>query len=149
MTFSLRPRRSSTLPQMHASVSTLVVSWNERRADERVARERRLGDAEQQRLGHGRLTAARDDLLVLALEHALLDVLVHQEVGVAHLLDAHATQHAAHDRLDVLVVDGDALQAVDLLDFVHQPGGQLLLALHAQDVVRVAGPSISGSPALT
>ena len=31
----------------------------------------------------------------------------------------------------------DALQAVDLLDFVHQPGRELLLALHAQDVVRV------------
>ncbi|MDB4988756.1 MAG: hypothetical protein JWN04_3934, partial [Myxococcaceae bacterium] len=29
MTFSLRPRSSSTLPQMDASVSTLVVSWNE------------------------------------------------------------------------------------------------------------------------
>jgi hypothetical protein len=39
--------------------------------------------------------------------------------------------------LDVLVVDADALQAVNLLDFVHQPRGELLLALHAEDVVRV------------
>ena len=39
--------------------------------------------------------------------------------------------------LDVLVVDADALQAVDLLDLVHEPGRELLLALHAQDVVRV------------
>ena len=83
------------------------------------------------------LTAARDDLLVLALEHVLLDLLVDQEVGVAHLLDAHAAQHLANDGLDVLVVDADALQAVDLLDFVHEPGRQLLLALDAQDVVRV------------
>jgi len=29
MTFSLRPRRSSCLPLMAASVSTLVVSWND------------------------------------------------------------------------------------------------------------------------
>jgi hypothetical protein len=29
MTFSLMPRRSSVLPQMAASVSTLVVSWKE------------------------------------------------------------------------------------------------------------------------
>ena len=83
------------------------------------------------------LTAARDDLLVLALEHVLLDLLVDQEVGVADLLDAHAAQHLADDRLDVLVVDADALQAVDLLDFVHQPRRELLLALDAQDVVRV------------
>ena len=39
--------------------------------------------------------------------------------------------------LDVLVVDADALQAVDLLDLVDEPGGELLLALDAQDVVRV------------
>src|SRR4029078_11842606 len=30
-----------------------------------------------------------------------------------------------------------ALQAVNLLDFVHQPGRKLLLALDAEDVVRV------------
>ena len=78
--------------------------------------------------------------LVLALEHVLLDLLVDQEVRVADLLDAHAAQHLTHDDLDVLVVDGDALQAVDLLDFVHEPGRELLLALHAQDVVRVRGP---------
>jgi hypothetical protein len=29
MTFSLRPRRSSVLPQIAASVSTLVVSWKD------------------------------------------------------------------------------------------------------------------------
>ncbi len=34
----------------------------------------------------------------------------------------------------------DALQAVNLLDFVDEPGRELLLALHAQDVVRVRGP---------
>ena len=74
---------------------------------------------------------------VLALEDVLLDLLVDQEVRVAHVLDADAAQHLANDDLDVLVVDADALQAVDLLDFVHEPGRELLLALHAQDVVRV------------
>ena len=52
-------------------------------------------------------------------------------------LDAHAAQHLAHDRLDVLVVDLHALQSVDLLDFVDQVLGQRLLAQHPQDVVRV------------
>ena len=37
----------------------------------------------------------------------------------------------------MLVVDTDALQAVNLLDFVHEPSRELLLALDAQDVVRV------------
>ena len=83
------------------------------------------------------LTAALDDARVLRLEHVLLDLLVDQEVGVADLLDAHAAQHLPDDDLDVLVVDADALQAVNLLDFVHEPGRELLLALHAQDVVRV------------
>ena len=76
---------------------------------------------------------------VLALEDVLLDLLVDQEVGVADVLDAHAAQHLPHDDLDVLVVDGDALQAVNLLDFVHEPSRELLLALHAKDVVRVRG----------
>ena len=44
------------------------------------------------------------------------------------------------DDLDVLVVDVHALQPVDLLDLVDQVRLQLLLAEHAQDVVRVARP---------
>ena len=122
---------------MAASVSTLVVSWKRRGADERLGRERRLGDAEEQRLGDAGLTAALDDLLVLRLEEVLLDLLVDQEVRVADVLDAHAAEHLTNDDLDVLVVDADALQAVDLLDFVHEPRRELLLALDAQDVVRV------------
>ena len=44
------------------------------------------------------LSAALDDPLVLALEDVLLDLLVDQEVRVAHVLDANAAQHLAHDR---------------------------------------------------
>ena len=67
----------------------------------------------------------------------LLDLLVDEEVRVADVLDADAPEHLTNDDLDVLVVDADALQAVDLLDFVHEPSRELLLALHAKDVVRV------------
>ena len=56
---------------------------------------------------------------------------------VADLLDLHPAHHLADDHLDVLVVDVDALQAVDLLDLVDQVALQLLLAPHPQDVVRV------------
>ena len=51
------------------------------------------------------LAAALDDPLVLLLEDVLLDLLVDQEVRVAHVLDAHAAQHLTNDDLDVLVVD--------------------------------------------
>jgi hypothetical protein len=40
----------------------------------------------------------------------------------------------------VLVVDTDALQAVDLLDLVDEPCSELFLALDAQDVVRIGRP---------
>ena len=53
------------------------------------------------------------------------------------LLDLHPAHHLADDHLDVLVVDVHALQPVDLLDLVDQVALQLLLAAHAQDVVRV------------
>ena len=61
-------------------------------------------------------------------KHELVDQLADHEVGVADLLDPHAPQHLAHDDLDVLVVDGHALQAVDLLHLVHQVALQLAVA---------------------
>ena len=69
-------------------------------------------------------------LLVLFLEDVTLDLLVDEEVGVAHVDDADAAQHLPHDHLDVLVVDLDALESVDLLDFVDQVLRQRLLAEH-------------------
>src|SRR6266545_1326464 len=110
-----------------------------RRRDERLGRERRLGDAEQQRLALRRPAAALDHVLVLCLEHELLDLLVREEVRVAHVDDPDAAEHLPDDRLDVLVIDLHALEPVDLLHLVHQPAGELLLTEHAQDVVRVRG----------
>ena len=48
-------------------------------------------------------------------------------------------QHLPDDDLDVLVVDLDPLEAVDLLDFVHQIPGQFLEAADVQDIVGVGG----------
>src|SRR5262245_42587373 len=110
-----------------------------RSADERLRRQGRLGDAEEHRLRDGRLTAALHDARVLLLEEVLFDLLVDEERRLADLLDAHATEHLTNDGLDVLVADADALQAIHLLDFVDEPGSELLFALHAQDVVRVRG----------
>ena len=46
-------------------------------------------------------------------------------------------QHLAADDLDVLVVDGNRLRAVDLLDLVDQVALQLLDAEDREDVVRI------------
>ena len=75
-----------------------------------------------------RATGAREDLLVLVLEDMLLHLLVHQEGRVTDLLHANAAEHLPHDHLDVLVVDENALQAVNLLDLVHEPSRELALA---------------------
>ena len=72
------------------------------------------------------------------LDHALaLDLLAVEELRVAGIGDLDLAQHLANDRLDVLVVDLHALQAVDVLDFLDQVGGQRLDAEQAQDVLRV------------
>src|SRR4030095_11730581 len=88
--------------------------------------------------GRGRL-AGRRRLVVLLLEDELVHQLAHHEVGAAHFLDAYAPEHLAHDDLDVLVVDGHALQAIDLLHFVHEIALQLTIAEDGQGVVRVRG----------
>ena len=78
-----------------------------------------------------------DHALVLVLEAESIDLLLEQEVGVADFLDLHPAQHLPDDDFDVLVVDVHALQAIDLLNFVDEVLLQLLLAEHAQNVVRV------------
>ena len=85
----------------------------------------------------GRLALA-DDPLVLLAEPELVDHVLDEELGVAHVFDLHPPHHLAGDGLDVLVVDGHALEAVDLLDFVDQVLLQFLLAEDRQDVVRIA-----------
>ena len=49
-----------------------------------------------------------------------VDELARQQVGVALLVDPHLLHHLAHDQLDVLVVDVDALGLVDLLDLADE-----------------------------
>ena len=63
----------------------------------------------------------------------------------------HPAHHLTNDHFEVLVVDVDALQAVDFLNFVHEVLLQFLLAEHVKNVVRIAGAvhqRIAGSHAL-
>ena len=128
------------MPEIDASVSTRVVSWN----DAAEMNESVESDALVIPSSSGRPVAGRppagNHALVLFHEPEAIDLLLDQELGVAHILDLHPPHHLPDDDLDVLVVDVDALQPVDLLDLVDEIRVQRLLAEDRQDVVRVARP---------
>src|SRR4029079_2465610 len=106
------------------------------RRDEGAGLQARLGDAEQHRLPGRRLAPLRLDRGVGVLEVDPVHLLPLEEVGRAWIVHLGLLQHLPDDYLDMLVVDGDALQPVDLLDLVDEVVGQLLDALDGQDVVR-------------
>ena len=87
-------------------------------------------------LGRRRPLARLLERQVLLVELDPVDLLALEEVGLAGVLDLHLLQHLPDDDLDVLVVDGHALQPVDVLDLVDQVVRELLDALDGQDVVR-------------
>ena len=103
-------------------------------------RERRLGDAQEQRLGHGRLLARPPSPVRSPPRRLHFSTCspTRKLVSPTSLI-THPAQHLPDDDLDVLVVDLHALEPVDLLDLVHQVAGQLLLAQDPEDVVRVGG----------
>ena len=137
MTFSLRPSSGSYLPLIAASVRTRVVSWklaadrNDSVASDALVTPSSTG------LAFATFLPSALMLLVLFGEDRRFDQLARQHARVAAVDDLHLAQHRAHDDFDVLVVDVDALRAVDLLHFLNQVVLQRRLALDAQDVVRV------------
>src|SRR6476660_1611516 len=133
MTFSLRPSSTSVLPRTAASVSTRVVSWKE--AAEMKERVCRLALVMPSSTGCP-VAGLRLDRGVGVLEVDPVHLLPLEEVGRAWIVHLGLLQHLPDDHLDMLVVDGDALQPVDLLDLVDEVVGQLLDALDRQDVVR-------------
>ena len=121
-----------------------------RRGEERRGVERRLRHAEEHRLGRRRLAALGQDPVVRLLEVEPVDQLGREQVDVARLVDADLAEHLPDDDLDVLVVDRDALAAVDLLDFLDQvaldgvlaPGVEVFLRVDRAVGDRVAGPDL-------
>src|SRR5690606_17562800 len=107
------------------------------RRDEAAGLQRRLGDAQQDRLHGGDAAAALLDLGVLDVDFDAVDVVALDQRRFSRVDDFDLLQHLTDDDLDVLVVDRHALQSVDLLHFVHQIFGQRLDALDAQQVVRI------------
>jgi hypothetical protein len=60
-----------------------------------------------------------------------------RKVRIADARHADGTEHLAADDFDVLIVDGNRLETVDLLDLVDQVALELLDAEDRKDVVRI------------
>src|SRR5215468_2515206 len=106
------------------------------RRDERTRLQAGLGDAEQNRMTGCALLALSFHASVDLVELDLVDLLALQQLGIAGVVDLDFLQHLANDHLDVLVVDVDALQPIDLLNFIHEVGCQFFDALDCENVVR-------------
>src|SRR5688572_775331 len=107
------------------------------RGDERIGRERRLRDAEQQRLADGRLPTLVLHAAILVVVTEPVHLLLHEEIGIPHFADLYPPHHLPDDHLDVLIVNLHALQPVHLLDLVPDVILQCVGAQHTQNVVRV------------
>ena len=148
MTFSFRPRSSSRLPMMAASVSTRVVSWKEAAEMKESVDSEALVIPSSTLLKGGELALGEQPLSLVSSTASARPArlaLMRSSPG----LDDHAAQHLANDHLDVLVVDLHALQTVDVLHFVDDVARQFFDALQAQDVLRIGRPSTTTSPLLT
>src|SRR5271157_4933386 len=107
--------------------------------DEAFRLERGLGDSKEDGLGLGRLSARLLYPAVVRKERRAVHLLAPEVLAVARVGDPDLAQHLADDDLDVLVVDGDALQAVDLLDLADQELVERGRPEDLQDLVRVRG----------
>ena len=114
-----------------------MVSWNDAAEMKLTRLQRRLGDAEQDRLAFGRAPGPAPAWRCISFISSQIDLFAGQQRGVAAVGDLDLLQHLANDHLDVLVVDLHALQTIDFLDFRHEVLGQRLDPQHFEDVVRI------------
>src|SRR5262245_15113773 len=112
--------------------------------EERLGRERRLRDPEDQWLVRRLLALLLLHARVLALEDDPVDQLAGQKLRIAGVLDADLLEHLPHDQLDVLVVDLDALRLVDLLHLADEVQLGRGRALQAEQVGRCERALVEG-----
>ena len=148
ITFSLKPRRRSTLPSVAASVRTRVVSWNDAAEMKLSVSSEALVIPSNTGVASAGLPPCSTTRCVLFFELEFIDLITPEQRRIARIGDLHFAQHLAHDDLDVFVVNLDALESVNFLHFVDQVLLQILRSANFQNFVRhhrtfrqSAGPS--------
>src|SRR5437588_4087830 len=106
-------------------------------AQEALGFERGFGNTEQHRLRFGRLATHLFDPLVLFFELQLVHLLAPEERSVPRFGDPHLAEHLTDDNLDVLVIDGYALQPINFLDLINEVLLKFLRPADIEDFVRV------------
>ncbi len=107
--------------------------------DKRIGGQRGLGDPQEQRQAGCRLATLLAHPLILAAETVLVHDGAGQEPGVTRIRDLHLTHHLRQDGLDVLVIDGHRLTAVDVLNFTQQVLLHRVLAVDSQNILGIQG----------
>ena len=105
--------------------------------DERIGRQRRFGNTQQDVFDASRLFAFCQHFLVFNHHFGALNLLTSDEVGITRIGDVHTTQHLANDHFNVFVGNLHTLQAVNLLHFLDDVASQGFDTLQTQDVVRI------------
>ncbi len=104
--------------------------------DEALRRQRHLRDAQKERRGLSRLALLFHDRFIGLLEGAAVNLLAHQELRIAGIIDADLLEHHRYDQLNMLIIDAHPLEAVHFLDLIEQIFLEDLVAADTQDVLR-------------
>src|SRR5947208_12147674 len=70
------------------------------------------------------------------VELGLVDLPALDQVGFTRVVDLDLLQHLPNDDLDVLIVYRHPLQPIDILNLVHEIGGELFDAFDSENVMR-------------
>ena len=108
-----------------------------RGTQETLGLQRCLRDSQQHGRGFRRLSAHLLDPVVFLVEFNLIDLFAPEEDGVTGFGDANLAQHLPDDDLNVLVVDGHALQAVNFLNFIDEMLLQFLRSADVKNLMRI------------
>ena len=104
--------------------------------DKRLGLQRSLGNTEQYRVGLSRRPVLGNNLGVFRFKHITVNLLADEERCIARNGDFNFSQHLRNDNLNMLVVNLNALQTVNVLNFLNQIFSQFLNAQDTQNVMR-------------
>ena len=88
--------------------------------DKGLCLKRRLGNTEEHWLTFSRHATSIFDMIIGAHEHEAVNLLTPEEIRVPWIGDTDLLEHLRDDHLNVLIINGNTLEAVDLLNLSDQ-----------------------------